>query len=115
MGRGLDKASIAIGQETSRAEVCRQTKRAVQPLGEHALGASRLVVEEDKWPAARTEAIRSVMYREKSLQKLPTTEAITRPFYSIQLFERSIGILRQNSARDDLEAPGGVLQATSDL
>jgi len=42
----LDKASIAIGQETSPVGVCRQTKRVVEPLGEHALGVGRLVVEE---------------------------------------------------------------------
>ena len=36
-GGDLDKAPIAIGRETSPAEVCRQTKGAVEPLGEHAL------------------------------------------------------------------------------
>ena len=45
-GGDLDKAPIAIGQETSPAEVCRQTERAVEPLGEHALGGGGLVVEE---------------------------------------------------------------------
>jgi len=34
-GGDLDKVPKAIGQETSPAEVCRQTKRAVEPLGEH--------------------------------------------------------------------------------
>jgi hypothetical protein len=37
-GIALGKAPIAIGQEASPAEVCRQTKRAVQPMGERALG-----------------------------------------------------------------------------
>ena len=45
-GGDLDKVPKAIGQETSPAEVCRQTKRAVEPLGEHALGGGGLVVEE---------------------------------------------------------------------
>ena len=49
----LAKAPIATGQETSPAEVCRQIKRAVEPLGEHALGVGRLVVEEGA--AARGE------------------------------------------------------------
>jgi len=42
-GGDLDKVPKAIGQETSPAEVCRQTKRAVEPLGEHALGGGGLV------------------------------------------------------------------------
>ena len=45
-GGGLDKVSKAIGQETSSAELYRQTKRAVESLGKHALGDGRLVVEE---------------------------------------------------------------------
>jgi hypothetical protein len=34
----LGEVPIAIGQEASPAEVCRQTKRAVEPMGERALG-----------------------------------------------------------------------------
>ena len=47
-GRGgdLDKAPKAIGQETSPAEISRQTERAVEPQGEHALGGGGLVVGE---------------------------------------------------------------------
>ena len=45
-GGDLDRVPKAIGQETSPAEVCRQTKRAIEPLGEHALGGGGLVVEE---------------------------------------------------------------------
>jgi len=37
----LGEASIAIGQETGAAEVRRQTERAVELLGEHALGVGR--------------------------------------------------------------------------
>jgi len=37
-GEDLDKAPIAIGQETSLAEVYRQTKRAVESVGVHGLG-----------------------------------------------------------------------------
>ena len=33
-GGDFDKAPKAIGQETSPAEVCQQTKRVVEPLGE---------------------------------------------------------------------------------
>ena len=45
-GGDLGKVSKAIGQETSPAEVYHQTKRPVEPLGEHALGVGRLVLEE---------------------------------------------------------------------
>jgi len=45
-GGELGKASIATGQETGLAEVCYQTKRVAEPLGEHALGVDKLVVEE---------------------------------------------------------------------
>jgi len=42
---GLGKVPIAADQEASAAEVCRQTKRAAGPLGEHALGVGRLFQE----------------------------------------------------------------------
>jgi len=45
-GGDLGKVLIAIGQETNPAEVHHQTKRAEGPLGEHAFGVGRLVVEE---------------------------------------------------------------------
>ena len=45
-GGELGKAPIAIGQETSLAEMHRETKRAAEPLGEHTLGVGRLFVEE---------------------------------------------------------------------
>ena len=45
-GGDLSKAPIAIGQETSPAKVFRQTRRAAEPLGEHAPGVGRLIVEE---------------------------------------------------------------------
>ena len=45
-GGDLGKVPIPIGQETSPVEVYRQTERAVEPLGKHALGGGGLVVEE---------------------------------------------------------------------
>jgi len=46
LGGDLGEAPIAIGQETSPAEVNRLTKRAVEPMGKRALGVDRLAVEE---------------------------------------------------------------------
>ena len=41
-GGDFGKVPISINQETSRAGVCRQTKIAVEPLGEHSLGGGGL-------------------------------------------------------------------------